>query len=183
MDGRDTQARWVMEDQKAGTVLEFDELRGYGFILEDGTADEVFVKRRAVKRLSEPNWRHNLKRGERVTYAKSKGRKGYWAAGVQRIEKSTSTNHPRNPQGSAATYSEPFPSASAAPSRPPGNRSPVTGSVYVEGNATIQLTNNEHRCALVTRERPPLRPIGAITNGSNSSRLCSDVVPAGPRHY
>lgn len=83
MDGYSEEGSWVIHDRRAVTVTEFDKVRGFGFILEDHTGEEVFVDRRAVKRFTEPQWFHSLRKGDRVTFAKSQGEKGYI---VNRIE-------------------------------------------------------------------------------------------------
>lgn len=82
MDSRVDKGLWVMEDRTTGVVTQWDDLHGYSFIEKDGTVDEVFVNRQAVKRLAEPRWHHNLKIGERVEFAKGLGHQGYWAVRV-----------------------------------------------------------------------------------------------------
>lgn len=123
---------WVIEDRRSGTVLEFDEAQGYGFIIEDDCGEELFVNRRAVKSMSELHWQHSLRRGERVMFARVKGVKGWWAAAVQRIE----------PPREKEVWDE-APQSRETPSPPglPGYRSPARGSVYVEGQSSAQVTN------------------------------------------
>lgn len=77
-----------MEGRTTGIVTQWDEVHGYGFIKEDDTEDEVFVNHRAVKRLNDPRWKHNLFVGERIEFAKGLGRQGYWAVAVTRIQDS-----------------------------------------------------------------------------------------------
>lgn len=86
MDGWKNGATWVNEYRRSGTVLEFDEGQGYGFIIADDCGEEVFVNRRAVKPMSKPHWRHSLRMGERVIFARVKRVKGWWAAAMKRIE-------------------------------------------------------------------------------------------------
>lgn len=73
-----------MEDRRAGTVSDFNEVNSCSNIIEDGTQQLIFVNRLAVKRLAEPRWRHSLRPGERVTFAKIGGPKSFWAAEVMR---------------------------------------------------------------------------------------------------
>lgn len=172
MDGRDDQGDWVLRNRKSGTVLEFDEARG--FILEDHRGTEIFVNGRAVKRLNEPPWRHNLKRGERVRFAKTQGVKGYWAAVVKRIEEITLEDDTWEEDADSLMTSN----APNAPSNSPGDRSLVTGSVYVQGNAMVQLTSNAHHNPYMYQGHPPLRPRGALSRGSPITRLETSLVPS-----
>lgn len=64
MDGRSLKGKWVLEERTVRTVMYFDEQKGYGFIEEDEMFDEIFVNRRSVEQLAEPNWMHNLRDGE-----------------------------------------------------------------------------------------------------------------------
>lgn len=160
MDGRDDAASWVMEDHRSGTVLDWEEVRGYGFILEDNTGDKVFVNRRADKRLNEPNWRHNLIRGERVTFAKTKGLKGFWVAGVKRIEQAATIDDNWE-DDTLSSFSNTAAIASTVPAAFTGERNAVAGSVYVQGDASVQITNHAspnpyiHRGHSYSRARGP----------------------------
>lgn len=49
MDGWENGTTWVWDDHRSGTVIEFDEAQSYGFIIEDGNGEEVFVNRHAIK--------------------------------------------------------------------------------------------------------------------------------------
>lgn len=85
---------------------------------------------RAVKHMSDPHWRHSLRRRERVTFAPVKGVKGWWA--VKRIE---------SPREEEVWDDIPQTRESLSPPGSPGYRSPAQGSVYVEGQATVQVIN------------------------------------------
>jgi len=60
-----------------GTVKFFNESKGYGFIVENGTDNEVFVH---ISGLSEP-----VAKDDRVSYEVQEGRKGLNAVNVKRI--------------------------------------------------------------------------------------------------
>lgn len=141
MDGYENRADWVMEDRSTGTVLEFDGKTGCGYILEDGTGQSIFVNRRAVKRLSEPRWRHTLRLGERVSFAKLAGVKGFWAAGIVRLKDPadvvvTSDVKEQQPAGQLVASSGAW--AESAMVKPP---TIVGGSVYATGEATVTISH------------------------------------------
>ncbi|HAA14009.1 MAG TPA: cold-shock protein [Cytophagales bacterium] len=60
-----------------GTVKFFNESKGYGFIVENGTNNEVFVH---ISGLTEP-----VAKDDRVSYEVREGRKGMNAVNVKRI--------------------------------------------------------------------------------------------------
>lgn len=60
-----------------GTVKFFNESKGFGFIVEEGTNNEVFVH---VSGLTEP-----VTKEDRVSYEVVEGRKGMNAVNVKRL--------------------------------------------------------------------------------------------------
>lgn len=141
MDGYDNGAEWVMEDRRRGTVLDFDIKTGCGHILEDETGQTVFVNRRAVKRLVEPRWRHNLHPSERVTFAKVAGVRGFWAAAVLRCKDPADIvveeqGEARCPEGQMMASSGVW--AEMVPAKP---ASVVGGSIYATGEAMVTISS------------------------------------------
>jgi len=61
-----------------GTVKFFNESKGYGFITNDETGNDIFVHVTALNGLE-------LKEGNKVEYQEEEGRKGVVAAQVQLI--------------------------------------------------------------------------------------------------
>jgi len=62
---------------KTGTVKFFNESRGFGFIKEDDTQQEIFVH---VSGIKQP-----LREGDKVTFEVSQGKKGLNAINVRKI--------------------------------------------------------------------------------------------------
>ncbi|MCL6523140.1 MAG: cold shock domain-containing protein [Thermoflavifilum sp.] len=62
---------------KTGTVKFFNETRGFGFIKEDDTQQEIFVH---VSGIKQP-----LREGDKVTFEVSQGKKGLNAINVRKI--------------------------------------------------------------------------------------------------
>lgn len=148
MYGRSLKGKWGLEERTIGTVMYFDEQRGFGFIEEDETFDEIFVNRRSIKWLIEPNLMHNLRNGERVTFAKCLGERGFWAAGVVRVE---APSPPPEAWDSDRSTSPPAAIALSKFKMPePGTT--TTGAVHVYGSATIHLTNNTNYNAYLIKE-------------------------------
>lgn len=136
MDGFHTGADWVMFDRRTGTVKEWDESRGFGFLEEDLTQQEIFVNRRAVKHQAEPKWRHNLRVGERVTFAKLGSRRGLWAVAVLRVpDLPDRVEKPPSPRGRQET-----PVRADSPTA--GHV--IGGSVHAEGYATVHLETHQY---------------------------------------
>lgn len=136
MDGFDTGADWVMFDRRTGTVKEWDESRGFGFLEEDLTQQEIFVNGRAVKHQAEPKWRHNLQVGERVTFAKLGSRRGLWALAVLRVpDLPARVEKPPSPRGCQDT-----PLRADSPTA--GHV--IGGSVHAEGYATVHLETHQY---------------------------------------
>lgn len=136
MDGFDTGADWVMRDRRKGTVKQWDEARGFGFIEEDYTEQEIFVNRRAVKHQAEPKWRHNLVVGERVTYVKLGSKRGLWAVAVLRAsEAPLEDESPPSPRGRPET---------PVRAESPTSGHVIGGSVHAEGHATIHLESHQY---------------------------------------
>lgn len=150
MDGRSDRGAWVMEGRTTGIVTQWDELHGYGFIEEHETEDEVFVNRRAVKRLDMPRWKHNLFVGEKVEFAKGLGRKGYWAVAVTRFH------------GPPAS-SDIMPLSQGASSREPVPVSLAQGPVVVTGDAHIRFTGGTYLIQCL--------PAGVATGPTESPRV------------
>ena len=65
-----------------GTVKWFNEKRGYGFIEQDGTAEDVFVHYSAIQ----SEGFRTLSEGERVVFEVSSGPKGLHALNVTKPE-------------------------------------------------------------------------------------------------
>ncbi|MGB5499637.1 MAG: cold shock domain-containing protein [Maribacter sp.] len=59
-----------------GTVKFFNESKGYGFITNDETGNDIFVHATALNGVE-------LKEGDKVEYVEEEGRKGMVAAQVQ----------------------------------------------------------------------------------------------------
>ena len=64
-----------------GTVKWFDNKKGFGFIEQDGSGEDVFVHYSAVTM----EGFKTLEEGDRVTFDVSRGEKGLRAANVQRV--------------------------------------------------------------------------------------------------
>lgn len=62
-----------------GTVSHYNEEKGYGFINDHKSSDSIFVH---VNNISEPF----LKQGDKVTFEKERGPKGYVAVNVIKIK-------------------------------------------------------------------------------------------------
>jgi len=62
-----------------GTVKFFNESKGYGFITNDETGNDIFVHATALNGLT-------LNEGDKVVYEEEEGRKGIVAAQVQMAE-------------------------------------------------------------------------------------------------
>lgn len=58
-----------------GTVKFFNETKGYGFIVEEGTQEEVFVHTTGLV--------DKIRNGDVVTFEAKKGKKGMTAVGVK----------------------------------------------------------------------------------------------------
>lgn len=74
MNGNSSRGEWVMQNRINGVVEDFDHTRDHGNIHEERIGDWVFVNRRAVKRVTQPEYKHNLYSRERVEFAKALGR-------------------------------------------------------------------------------------------------------------
>lgn len=59
-----------------------------------------------------------------MTFPKSKGVKGFWAAGVQRIEKAATMDDRREQEDTSSTYSDMTPSPRPVPASAPGSTYP-----------------------------------------------------------
>lgn len=132
-----------MEDRRT----DFNEKNGCRTILEYGTGQTIFVNRRAVKRLSEPRWRHSLRAGERISFAKVGGLKGFWAASIMRMKEEAPLelweeggDHHQTLASSQVSWAEP-----TAPMSTPQ----VSGSVYAIEEATIHLVIHTQAAAPV----------------------------------
>lgn len=186
MDGYENGADWVYRDRRCGTVREWDEVRGFGFLLEDLTEQEVFVNRRAVKRLMEPKWRHNLKIGERVTFCKLGSRRGCWAVAVLRVadtvpERVVKRDRPgvAAPEGKAPVEEVPVVTPPRAES--PTSGPVISGSIHAGAHATVNLaTHNYAPAPLPAAEKrlsvtvTPVRPAAVIEQSLKAQ------VPAPP---
>ena len=64
---------------RTGTVIFFNESKGYGFITDDETGKDIFVHASGIKS-------EELREGDRVSYEEEEGRKGRVAAQVSVIE-------------------------------------------------------------------------------------------------
>jgi len=64
---------------RTGTVKFFIESKGFGFITDEQTGEDIFVHATGVKT-------EGLKEGDRVSYEEEEGRKGKVAAQVVVIE-------------------------------------------------------------------------------------------------
>lgn len=58
-----------------GTVKFFNEAKGYGFIVEEGSGEEVFVHATGLV--------DKIRNGDTVTFETKKGKKGMTAIGVK----------------------------------------------------------------------------------------------------
>lgn len=61
-----------------GTVKFFNESKGFGFITNDATGNDIFVHVSSLNGLS-------LKEGDKVAYSEEEGKKGKVATNVQKI--------------------------------------------------------------------------------------------------
>lgn len=155
--------------------------------MEDGTGQSIFVNRRAVKRLAEPRWRHSLRIGERVSFTKTAGVKGFCAAGVMRVKETApvevweedeqSVGQGISAQGtleeSAATLSAPL----------------VGGSVYATFEATVTVTHRaqtpaptQHYVCAVTRSLDwvPLWPENRVWGAGVANTPAQQLVSHPP---
>lgn len=64
-----------------GAVKWFNDAKGYGFIAEDESGEDIFVHHTAIQ----AKGFRTLKEGERVSYTKTKSEKGWQAATVQKV--------------------------------------------------------------------------------------------------
>ncbi len=64
---------------QTGTVKFFNESKGYGFITDEETGEDIFVHITGLKSKS-------LNEGDKVSYQEEEGRKGKVAAQVEVIE-------------------------------------------------------------------------------------------------
>ncbi|CAJ0915306.1 unnamed protein product, partial [Ranitomeya imitator] len=76
--------QWLQKQFTRGTVIAFDIERGFGFIKEHRTGQDIYVSRRSVKKDYLPSRLHNLGAGEVVDFIKMKSQQGSFAAGVKR---------------------------------------------------------------------------------------------------
>lgn len=180
MDGYNNGADWVFHDCRYGTVREWDEARGFGFLVEDLTEQEVFVNRRAVKHQAEPKWRHNLRVGERVTFAKLGSKRGYWAVAVLRVPVRVPKEIWEEQPPSPCTHQDTPPRADSPTSGPV-----ISGSVHAAGHTTVHLATHNY---------PPVPSMPAakkltymVTRGESSAsgsselRAAAACQPPGPR--
>lgn len=197
MDGYDNGADWVYRDRRCGTVREWDEVRGFGFLLEDLTEQEVFVSRRAVKRLMEPKWRHNLKTGERVTFCKLGSRRGYWAVAVLRVADTVPERVLKRDRPGVAAQEVKAPVEEVPVVTPPRAESPtsgpvISGSIHAGPHATLNLaTHNYAPAPLPAAEKrlsvtvKPVSPAAVIDPSLKAQELAPSAqrltrVPAAP---
>ena len=61
-----------------GTVKFFNETKGFGFITNDETGEDVFVHVTALNGLS-------IKEGDAVSYSEEQGKKGLQAANIEML--------------------------------------------------------------------------------------------------
>jgi cold shock protein len=66
-----------------GTVKWFNDAKGYGFILPEGGAEDVFVHYSAIQ----GDGFRTLAEGEMVSFDMTKGPKGFHATDVRRVDK------------------------------------------------------------------------------------------------
>ncbi|OGX90286.1 cold-shock protein [Hymenobacter coccineus] len=62
---------------ETGTVKFYDDAKGFGFIIPDGTEEEIFVHQTGLI--------HEIEEGDRVQFAVKAGKKGPNAVEVTRI--------------------------------------------------------------------------------------------------
>jgi cold shock protein len=67
---------------ETGTVKWFNNEKGYGFIVREGSEEDVFVHHTAI--LDQPGYR-TLKEGERVEFELQQGPKGLQAQNVRKL--------------------------------------------------------------------------------------------------
>ena len=67
-------------EMKYGTVKWFNNVKGYGFLVEDGNTDDIFVHYSAIS----GDGFKTLKQGEPVHFELTQGPKGLLAANVSR---------------------------------------------------------------------------------------------------
>lgn len=167
MDGLDNGAEWVYRDRRYGTVREWDEARGFGFLVEDLTEQEIFVNRRAVKHQVEPKWRHNLRVGERVTFCKLGSKRGYWAVAVLRA----------NERAPEEIWEEPTPSPCNPVVTPPRADSPtsgpvVSGSIHAGAHATVNLATHNYSPAPLPPAERKVSYVVTRSKAPESAELC-----------
>lgn len=66
----------MQKGAQSGTVKFFNDTKGYGFIIPDGTNDELFVHASDVE--------GKINKGEKVTFNMDQGDKGLKAVAVQK---------------------------------------------------------------------------------------------------
>lgn len=186
MDGYDNGADWVYRDRRCGTVREWDEVRGFGFLTQDLTGQEVFVNRRAVKRMLEPKWRHNLQVGERVTFCKLSSRRGYWAVAILRMADSVPGRVPKREKPAAAEVKEKVevvPEVTPARAESPTIGPVISGPIHAGPHATLNLATHNYAPA-----PPPaadktlavtIRPARSAAAEEPSSKAVTLIHPAG----
>jgi cold shock protein len=67
---------------ETGTVKWFNNEKGYGFIVREGSEEDVFVHHTAIQ--DQPGYR-TLKEGERVEFELQQGPKGLQAQNVRKL--------------------------------------------------------------------------------------------------
>ena len=72
----------MQEQQLNGTVKWFNNSKGFGFILQEGGEEDVFVHYSVI----EGNGFRTLKEGEQVSFGITRGPKGLHATSVKRVE-------------------------------------------------------------------------------------------------
>jgi len=70
----------MQNSRKTGAVKFFNATKGYGFIIDDDTKNDVFVH---VSDLSDPRMKNTLRSGDFVTFEIKDGKKGIKAVNVK----------------------------------------------------------------------------------------------------